>query len=237
MLKAYRRLYLQTMNILAIETSSPNGTLALATQGEFYQTELVEQRQQLTQILPSIDCLLKRYDLTIADLTLLTFSAGPGSFTGIRLALGIIQGLALANQLPIVPLSSLEVLAYTAKRLRNYEKILCCVNAYMQEVYLAAYQVEQANRLKTTFTEGLFMASKLPQLSFVDYHMVGDAWQSYATEIGEINGIILDKTVLFPQAQDMLSLAKLAYQNGNAMTIENVSPNYLRGKSAWQKTG
>ncbi len=225
------------MNILAIETSSSKGTLALQTQDEICQIELPEQQQQLAQILPSIDRLLNKYDLTVTDLELLTFSAGPGSFTGIRLALGVIQGFALANRLPIVPLSSLEVLAYTAKRLRNYEKILCCINAYMQEVYIGGYQVETTNQLRTTFAERLIIANKLPELSFIGYYMVGDAWQPYASAIKDIKGVILDKTILFPQAQDMLGSARETYQAGNALTIENVSPHYLRGKSAWQKTG
>ena len=229
------RLYSYAMNILAIETSSPQGTLALQVQDAVYQVELPEQRQQIAQILPTIDRLLNAHSLVIADLDLLAFSAGPGSFTGVRVALGIIQGLSLALQLPVVPLSSLEILASTARRLCQYEKILCCINAYMQEVYVAAYEIDAHGHLEMTFSERIISATEISTLSFADYHLVGDAWQTYSA-VDKIEGLTVDKTILFPEARDILGLAENAAQQGNTMAIEMVSPRYLRGKSAWQKT-
>lgn len=223
------------MNILAIETSSLQGTLALQVRGEISQVELPEQKQQIVQILPLIDRLLGNHGLVPANLDLLAFSAGPGSFTGVRVALGIIQGLALATQLPAVSLSSLKILASTARRLQQYEKILCCVNAYMYEIYVGGYQVGIDGQLKSTFSERIVPVVEIPVLSAVDYYMVGDAWQVY-DEVNEIKGITIDKNILFPQAYDMLNLAHSAYHAGDVMAAENISAYYLRGKSAWQKT-
>jgi len=230
------RLYLLVMNILAIETSSPQGTVALQVDTNVYQLELGPQRQQIEQILPVIDTLLTKHKITAAQLNLLGFSAGPGSFTGIRVALGIIQGLALANELPVVPVSSLKILAQTAWRIYQYEDIFCCINAYMQEVYCAAYKLGENKLMQTVINDQLLTPHATKQWELQGYHGIGDAWCVYAQQLQQMPGIVIDETTIFPQAYDILGFANQTFQQGEAVEIDVALPKYLRGKQAWQKT-
>ena len=230
------RLYLSAMNILAIETSSAQGTIALQTDNTVEQIELGQPRQQIEQILPSINQLLTQQEITIAELDLLSFSAGPGSFTGVRVALGVIQGLALATGTLIAPVSSLQVLAQTAWHIYGFQRVFCCVNAYMQEVYCAAYQLDKNNLMCPVIIDQILTPAAVKELSLENYHGIGDAWQIYTEQLNEIIGI-MDKTLVFPDADNLLKLANDVFQQGKAKNIEAVLPQYLRGKQAWQKTG
>ena len=224
------------MNILAIETSSPQGSIALQTDDHIEQIFLGEQRQQIAQILPSVDSLLNKYGLTVTALDLLSFSVGPGSFTGVRVALGVIQGLALATDLPVIPISSLQTLAQTASRTRCFNQVLCCVNAYMHEIYVAAYKIDAMGLMEATSPEQLLSPSAVQTLSFPDYHGVGNAWEVYFPQLNQLNNVIIDRNILFPQAHDVISLVERAFQREEMIRIEDVSPQYLRDKRAWQKT-
>ena len=216
------------MNILAIETSSPQGSIALQADDVVQQVALGQQRQQLTAILPTIDSLLSRQHLDVERLDALVFSAGPGSFTGIRIALGITQGLALASDIPVAAVSSLQVLAQTAWRLHNYKHVFCCVNAYMRQIYIAAYELHRDKLMHPVITDQLLSPAAVNELPLVDYHGVGDGWQAYATTL---QCDVINKTVLFPQARDLISLLPLV----KLTAIDNVAAHYLRGKEAWQK--
>ena len=224
------------MNILAIETSSPQGSIALQIDDHIEQIFLGEQRQQIAQILPSIDLLLNKNGLTVVNLDLLSFSAGPGSFTGVRVALGVVQGLALATGLPVIPISSLQTLAQTALRTRCFKEVLCCVNAYMHEIYVAAYKMDTMNLMTAESPEQLLSPTAVQTLSFPRYHGVGDAWEVYFPQLTQLNDVIIDRNKLFPQAHDVISLAERAFQREETISIEDVAPRYLRDKRAWQKT-
>ena len=218
------------MNILAIETSSPQGTIALQANNSVQQITLQQPRQQLSEILPTIESLLSQQNLLLQQLDVLTFSMGPGSFTGIRIALGIIQGLALATAIPVAAISSLRVLAQTAWRLHNYRHVFCCVNAYMQQLYIAAYELHKDHLMHPVIADQLLSPVAVKALSLFKYHGVGDAWQAYATKL---QCDVVDETLLFPQAQDLITLLPLT----KITAIDEVVAHYLRGKEAWQKPG
>lgn len=218
------------MNILAIETSSLQGSIALQVDCLVRQVTLRKQRQQLSEILPIIDRLLSQQQLLVEQLDALVFSAGPGSFTGIRIALGITQGLSLATDIPVAAVSSLQTLAQTAWRLHSYQDVFCGVNAYMQQMYIAAYTLHSDHLMHPIIVDQLLSPAAVSKLSLADYHGVGDAWQAYATNL-QCN--VIDKTLLFPQAQDLITLLPLVKMT----TIDDVVAHYLRGKEAWQKSG
>lgn len=225
------------MNLLVLETSTSFGTVALQCGEHRVQLEIAVQQQQVATILALIEDLLKRYQLQLQDLDYLAFSAGPGSFTGIRIALGVIQGIALAINKPVLTISSLQVLAQTSWRVLQQPYIIPCINAYMDQVYWGCYQLNE---------NGVMQAEQVDQVSAPEdiltplnqmYCGVGNGWQVYADRIPSelINSIIHTDGTLNPQASDLLVLAQMAAQNGHAKPIDDISPYYLRGKGAWRK--
>ncbi|MBL8447673.1 MAG: tRNA (adenosine(37)-N6)-threonylcarbamoyltransferase complex dimerization subunit type 1 TsaB [Zoogloeaceae bacterium] len=122
------------MKILAIETSCEQGSVALYWQGDLVERVLVGHARHSEFILPTISELLAEAGAQLGDLDALAFGAGPGAFTGVRLACGVVQGLALGSGVPIVPVGSLEALALGG----TPGRVLAATDARMGEVYLAA---------------------------------------------------------------------------------------------------
>ncbi|MEY3201518.1 MAG: hypothetical protein RIR70_1068 [Pseudomonadota bacterium] len=125
------------MKILAIETSSERGSIALQLDGE-----PIEQRTEGAQthsgwVLPAISSLLAQAAVKLSELDVIAFGAGPGAFTGLRLACGVAQGLAFAAERPVVGVGSLEALAFAA----GPGLKLVATDARMNELYFAAYAV------------------------------------------------------------------------------------------------
>lgn len=126
------------MNLLALETSTHHLSVALWRDGE-----LTERAEELPnggseRLLPWVRQLLTEADLQITELDGIAFGAGPGGFTGLRLACGVAQGLAFGLDLPVVGVSSLEALALASYR-QGDEHLFACLDARMNEVYCAAY--------------------------------------------------------------------------------------------------
>jgi tRNA threonylcarbamoyladenosine biosynthesis protein TsaB len=130
------------MRVLAIDCSTE--WLAVAA-GD--ATGCVERREHAGQshsqrVLPRIDAVLTERGWRVADLDGIAFGAGPGSFTGVRIACGVAQGLALGASRPVVPVATLEALAQQAFRAHDATRVYACLDARMREVYVAAYERE-----------------------------------------------------------------------------------------------
>lgn len=125
------------MRILALETSCEVGSIALLD-GEQLHVRLLEGSGagHSASVMPALRALLGDAGLRIADCDVVAFGAGPGAFTGLRLACGVAQGLALGADIPVAPVSSLLVLATAFDAPRIY----CAMDARMNEAYIAAYE-------------------------------------------------------------------------------------------------
>ncbi|HEU4618618.1 MAG TPA: tRNA (adenosine(37)-N6)-threonylcarbamoyltransferase complex dimerization subunit type 1 TsaB [Gammaproteobacteria bacterium] len=128
------------MRLLAIETSSAVGTVALACGIDIAEREIPTPREQTQRLLPLVEALMSEAGLRFADLDAIAFGRGPGSFTGLRIAAATAQGLALGADLPVAPVSSLQALAERAAREHGASCVLTCVDARMGEVYSALYE-------------------------------------------------------------------------------------------------
>ena len=133
------------MKLLAIETSSAQGSVALFDGETTTERAIATAREQTALVLPHANALLADAGLALRDLDAIVFGRGPGSFTGLRIATAIAQGLAMAGGLPVIGVSSLEALARRAHRefaaALGVDEMLVCVDARMQEVYFAHYRV------------------------------------------------------------------------------------------------
>jgi tRNA threonylcarbamoyladenosine biosynthesis protein TsaB len=204
------------MNILSLETSSTKSSIALAHQSKVHQLELGQPRGQIAQILPTITQLLETAQLTLKDVEVLAFSAGPGSFTGIRVALGILQGIALATELPVAAVSSLRVLAQTAYRTLGHEKVITVVNAFMGEIYWGVYALDEHGVMQSQMPDQISKPDELDLSVFPEYSAVGDG-------LGSVS-------LLYPEAQDLIPLIS----STPLQKIDAVVPFYLRMEDAWK---
>jgi len=178
-------------------------------------------------ILPMADSLLKQASLKPQDLEALVFGQGPGSFTGLRIACGVAQGIAFAVNLPVVPISDLACLAQSAYRLHGIEKAMVAWDARMNQVYWGCYELQEG--LMTLVGEEQVISPEKIPLMQGQWTAIGSGWQQYATELAHLQP---DETIagLYPLAQDMFDLALLQLQQNNTLNASQCRPVYLRNK-------
>jgi tRNA threonylcarbamoyladenosine biosynthesis protein TsaB len=127
------------MRILALETSTEWCSVAVGDGARWVVRDERAGQAHSERVIPMVDAALTESRLKLADLDGIAFGAGPGSFTGIRIGCGVAQGLALGANLKVVPVTTLEALAQEAFRIHGRERVLCCLDARMREVYVAGY--------------------------------------------------------------------------------------------------
>ena len=129
------------MKLLGIETSGHVGSVALSLDGRIDAREFATPREQTERLLVVVDELLAGAGLDVAGLDGIAFGRGPGSFTGLRIAAAVAQGLAAPTRVPLLPVSSLLCLAQRALRSEGVEHSVACVDAHMGEVYWGEFEL------------------------------------------------------------------------------------------------
>ena len=226
--------YNARMKILAIETATEACSAALYLDGEVYLRYRVEPRRHSELILPMMAELLAEAGLRLSALDGLAFGRGPGSFTGIRIATGVVQGTAFAADLPVVPVSTLAALAQRRFREQGDKKLLPAYDARMQELYFGCYLVDE-NGLVVAHSNDLVAQPARVELPTGDCWVgVGSGWASY----GEILRGRLQQQLaavdgeLLCSAWDVALLGAAGLQAGRAVSAEQALPLYLRDKVA-----
>ena len=123
------------MNLLAVETSTELCSVALLRGGELFVEEVLAENRHSEMVLPMVRRVLDRSRLTARQMDAFGFGQGPGSFTGLRIACGLVQGLAFAADRPVVPIPTLLALAEQS----NESRVIAALDARMGEAYVAAY--------------------------------------------------------------------------------------------------
>ena len=145
------------MKLLTLDTSTDACSCALSVDGEIGEQSVIAPRQHTTLILPMIDQLLAEAGLKPTQLDGIAFGRGPGSFTGLRIACGITQGIAFAADIPVVPISCLATLAQGAYLEQGIEKVLASIDARMNEVYFANYFLNQEKIMQLVDEESYYL--------------------------------------------------------------------------------
>ena len=218
------------MNLLAIDTSTEACSAALLVAGEIIDRYELAPRRHAELILPMVDSLLNEANLTFNQLDTLAFGCGPGSFTGLRIAAGVIQGFACGLDLPVVPVSSLAALAQGAYRNLGAERILAGFDARMQEVYWSVYVTGSDGQVKLTGEETVCKPAQVPLPDGTGWTGVGSAWQVYDDVLQERMGdrLAVWHNDYFPHARDVAGLGKHSYLEGKAVSAEHAVPMYIR---------
>lgn len=225
--------------ILALDTATEACSAALLNQQQIDARFEIAPRDHTQRILPLVQELLQAQSLALSALDALAFGRGPGSFTGVRIGIGIAQGLALGANLPMIGVSSLATMAQGAWRLTGATRVLAAIDARMGEVYWAEYQRDEQGEWQGAESEAVLKPeaaqARIAQLSG-EWATVGTGWQAYPQLLAGASGAqLLTTTVTLPAAEDMLPLALSAWQRGDSVAVENAEPVYLRNEVAWKK--
>ena len=217
------------MNILAFDTSTEYLSLALLKGSEILQYDCNAGQTHSQIILPQIQALLDSANLQLSDLQGIAFGAGPGSFTGVRIAAGVAQGLGFGANLPVVSVCTLLALAEAS----GAGKVIACLDARMGEVYHAAY--EKTNDTWQGIIEpGLYKPDAVPVIKGADWVGAGSGWQTYAEQLSAVYIEHLQSTQpqLLPSSAAILKLALPIFAKGEAKPASEAMPIYIRNRVA-----
>lgn len=222
------------MKLLAIETATEACSVALWLDGEVVERHLVAPRRHAELVLSEAQELLDEAGLALGRLDGIAFGRGPGSFTGVRIAAAVTQGLALASELPAAPVSTLGALALGAMREAGAARVIAALDARMREVYLCRFE-RGADGLPATSGEERVLA---PECAPVPH---GTGWLGVGHGFDAVDGALRARlgTVLdavdadrLPRARDVAALGAALLERGEGVPAERALPVYLREKVA-----
>ena len=223
------------MKLLAIETSSDVGSVALLVEEKLEQQRIETPREQTERILPMIAELLATAGLPLETLDGIAFGRGPGSFTGLRVAAAVAQGLGLAVNLPLLPVSSLAAMAQGMWRTEQQERSLVAIDARMGEVYWGAYEIRDGVA-ELLGTEHLSEPGSVAWTGAGAWGAVGNGFDVYADALsGIVTAASSVQVARQPSAADLLPQALADLRDGKTRPAEDATPVYLRDETAWQR--
>jgi tRNA threonylcarbamoyladenosine biosynthesis protein TsaB len=224
----YERKGLKKSKILALDTSTQACTVALQTEAGISEIFKIVPRRHNQELLPMIEEVLEAGSMSLKCLDCIAFGCGPGSFTGLRITVGVVQGLAFGANLPVVPVSTLACMAQGRFRATGEKRCLVAMQARQEEVYWGAYSLQDGLMTKTG-DDRVVEASEVSLPESGDWFGVGDGWmhQSILQQALGQNIMGVDLEAL-PHARDLISLAEFDFGQGNYVDAEYARPVYLR---------
>ena len=230
------------MNYLAIDASTEACSVALQVNGKIYSRyDLCPQSHSL-QLLPMVDEVLTEAGIKISQCDGLIFGRGPGSFTGVRIGVGVAQGLAFSANIPAFGVSSLQAMAQLAFIKGNVGEengVIAAIDARMGEVYNCYYTLDENNIMQPQCAEAVTPPENLAQ-HFSDVihkaeYGVGTAWDAYSEQLSSLKSNANTPDVLFPSAQAMLAIGIPSLEQGKGVAAEDAQPVYVRDTVSWKK--
>jgi tRNA threonylcarbamoyladenosine biosynthesis protein TsaB len=221
------------MNLLAIDTSTDSCSVAASRGRELFSRREPALQRQAERVLGMVEEILAEARLDIAQIEGIAYGQGPGSFTGLRIATGVTQGLAFARGIGVVGVSSLLALVEEAAEEAAGEKIIACLDAHMGEVYHAAYRRAGA-AWEEVSAPGLYKPEAVPVPSGRDWTGCGDGFavhrERLAARVGHCVSMV--RSDVGPTARAVLKLAIPRFAAGEAKDAATAVPVYLRDKVA-----
>ena len=217
------------MNILALETSTEYLSVALAGDADVVARDCLAGQKHSQLILPMVEAVLHEAGVSRLDIDAVAFGAGPGSFTGLRIACGVAQGLGFGLDIPVIPVPTLEAVAEGV----GAAKVLVAIDARMGEVYCAAFERDAAGWTAVMETT-LCKPDLAPALTGDKWFAVGSGFAAYTEALqaryaGQIIGVDA-KTV--PHARAVALLGRIRHAKGMVVAPAEAAPLYIRNKVA-----
>ncbi len=222
----------QPLHVLALDTSTEACTVALQHASGLEEIFRIIPRDHNRQILPMLQEILTRAELQFQELDLFVVGRGPGSFTGLRIATGVVQGLAFGLGKPVVPVSTLVCLAQGQFRTGGQLQIMVALQARRDEIYWGCFEIV-AGLATAVGDENVLDCRDLKLPKEGNWFGVGNGWKHKALieqAIGiEVEGIELNA---YPVGRDLITLGVRDHLQGRSVAAEAVRPVYLREKVA-----
>lgn len=233
--------------ILALDTSTTACSVAINNNGQLEEDFAVAPQDHTKRLLPMVDRLLAQHQLSLRDLDAIAYTQGPGSFTGLRICVGVVQGLAFGADLPVVPVSTLETMAASARRLLPIEPqslLVPALDARMNEIYWALFQLSRAE------TSGFDLVGRLlsDRVSAATELIAALNQQGGEAKIHVLGSAcpLLDPAQLtsldiqmhpecYPHALDLARIAEPLLHGGKIQSALQASPVYVRDEVSWKK--
>lgn len=224
--------------ILALDTSTEACSCALAIDGRVHERYVVAPQQHASLILSSIETLLQEHGLGFGDLDAVAWGRGPGSFTGLRIAAGVTQGIAFAAELPVIEVSTLAALALASWQEQGSEQgqphVFACLDARIDEVYWGLFEIRDGLPVAAA-PEQLCKPEAIPATMLAaaaQWSAAGNGLASYGERFpAELQARIAHRLPdALPRAGHIATLAAAAFDRGETIPAEDVRPVYLRDK-------
>jgi tRNA threonylcarbamoyladenosine biosynthesis protein TsaB len=228
------------MKLLTLETSTEACSAALYLDGEVIERYQLAPQQHNLLILPMIESLLADAGLSLNQMDALAFGRGPGSFTGVRIAAGVVQGLAFGADLPVAPVSTLASLAQEVFVEKESRYAFSCIDARMGEVYWGVYRRGADGLAVVVGREAVANAGMVEFPLEAEGFGIGSGWGTYQAVLrerlgeGRVHGILAGR---FPRARWVARLGAEVFLRGECVMAEDAQPVYLRDRVAKKKCG
>ena len=215
--------------VLALETSTEFCSVSLLTGENIHGLQVHAGQKHSELLLPMIDEMLQGNGLGIAELDAIAFGAGPGSFTGLRIGCGVVQGLAFPGNTRCVPVGSLEALAQASAG----ERVVVCADARMGQVYHAAFEKCDDGWVEV-LAPSLCNPDALPELPDDDWLGCGSGFDRYPDIMSgpyrqKVSAV---RPNLMPQAREIALLGARYLAQGRSVASHEALPLYVRNKVA-----
>ncbi|MFC5473660.1 tRNA (adenosine(37)-N6)-threonylcarbamoyltransferase complex dimerization subunit type 1 TsaB [Paraherbaspirillum soli] len=219
--------------ILAIETSTELASAALLRDGQVITRESAGVQTHSQTILPMVQSLLAEAGIGLSHCDALAFGVGPGSFTGVRTACGIVQGLAFGVDLPVLPVVTLQAMAQACRDLDGASEVLALLDARMGELYWAQYR----------YLDGGWQVLVEPTLSAPSQVLplasqqgplqaCGNGLTAYADAFIDAQFAVNARPEVMPHARQIAQLGSVAFAQGRGLSAVEAQPLYLRNQVA-----
>ena len=214
------------MKLLALETANEQCSVSIVDEAQalFFQLDTRAKAQTQT-ILPMIEQGFAQTGIQTSDLTAIAFSRGPGSFSGVRINAAVTQALAWSNDIPVIPVSTLQALAQNAYRETGLTEVTAVLDARMSEVYIASFKLDENNIMQAVDDEQLLSYEKAQNA--VKYQLIGSG-------AGLVNEEQIQYKGLSATAEDIATIARELAKHEKWLDAELALPVYLRD-DAWKK--
>lgn len=226
-----------TLKVLAIETSTMAGSVALVDGDELMSEYLLNIKVTHSErLLPAIDCIMRDAKMPISEVDGFAISIGPGSFTGLRIGASTIKGLAFATNKPVVGIPTLDALA---ENLLFADCLICPIlDARKREVYTALYKRDEKNKLRKLTTDLAIKPGDLLKRIQERVVFLGDGIDVYHALIREeLRDLALfaPPNLRLPRAANVATRSLEEFRKNNTLDLNTFTPSYVRRSEAEEK--
>ena len=210
--------------------------MALWRDGSIDDREMPAGQRQSGMLIDMVHALLTECGVALRQMDGIAYGAGPGAFTGLRVACGVVQGLAMGIDKPVVGVGTLMALAQASDSASTAARVVCCMDARMNEVYHAAYE-KNADGWIAVYAPGVYAPDDVPPLPGADWWACGNGFAVYGDALrgryaGQLSGI---DASAHARAREVAMLGAPVFAAGGGLSAELAAPLYVRDKVALKK--